>query len=231
MTRQPDVTKLANDLSQRISNYTVNPGTTPLKLLQWALSQLQECARTQSIPPPKVMDVVMRALVNTADDLQQHQRKPQQRIKSGAQGTATDGDDGAQGDVQASQAEAVAATGTTKATRIKGGVVAKRPSSRSSSSKNNRGPASGGLKGKVVFTPLYGCDEGATGVGPVCSILEVSLASSGCVIENVAHFFPLACQCPTTLTEVSHVHIGLSTFDRKLTLVRSNFITIDPSVS
>lgn len=32
----------------------------------------------------------------------------------------------------------------------------------------------GRSKGKVVFTPLYGCDEGATGVGPVSSILEVS---------------------------------------------------------
>lgn len=37
------------------------------------------------------------------------------------------------------------------------------------------GGSGGGLKGKVVFTPVYGCDEGATGVGPVCSILEVRL--------------------------------------------------------
>ncbi|CAM9131784.1 unnamed protein product, partial [Choristocarpus tenellus] len=27
--------------------------------------------------------------------------------------------------------------------------------------------------GKVVFTPLYGCEEGASGVGPVSSLLEV----------------------------------------------------------
>lgn len=30
-----------------------------------------------------------------------------------------------------------------------------------------------GQKGSVVFTSIYGCHEGATGVGPVCSILEV----------------------------------------------------------
>lgn len=32
----------------------------------------------------------------------------------------------------------------------------------------------GASKGSVVFTPLYGCDEGTPGVGPVSSILEVS---------------------------------------------------------
>lgn len=36
---------------------------------------------------------------------------------------------------------------------------------------------SSGVKQKglrdVVFTPLYGCDENISGVGPVCSLLEV----------------------------------------------------------
>lgn len=49
----------------------------------------------------------------------------------------------------------------------KGGIAEKKPA-------GARTSGGGRVKGKgVVFTPLYGCEETSTGVGPVSSILEV----------------------------------------------------------
>lgn len=59
-------------------------------------------------------------------------------------------------------------------------AIASVMSTRSATSRGGRrssGGSGGGRSKKglrdVVFTPLYGCDENAHGVGPVCSLLEV----------------------------------------------------------
>ncbi|CAM9352316.1 unnamed protein product, partial [Ectocarpus fasciculatus] len=41
---------------------TAVPGKAPLKLLQWALSQLEECARLRSVPASNVVEVAMAAI-------------------------------------------------------------------------------------------------------------------------------------------------------------------------
>lgn len=53
-------------------------------------------------------------------------------------------------------------------------------SARSAAKSGSSGAKKKGLR-DVVFTPLYGCDENITNVGPVCSLLEVR----GCFVDAV----------------------------------------------
>lgn len=184
MTRPPDPAELADSLSRRIDAYATNPGKAPLKLLHWALGQLEECTRTRSIPTANVIDVVMAAI---KDDL-----RPKPTPAAIAPGTVAAGTNATAG---AAAGTATAAAGTTSAAgsaaaataaagtaaAVAAGTVASSSAgggggdTQKASSGSGSGSAGSGSKGKVVFTPLYGCDEGSTGVGPVCSILEVTM--------------------------------------------------------
>lgn len=152
MTQSPAPAILANELTKHISNYTANPGKLPLKLLCWALGELEDCARNRSVPSSEVMEVVNSVVVK--DESQPRPVAPpsvdesHQPSASVGEGIPKDGD-------LASQPLEVASAG-----------------SRASGSNGGSGGSSN--KGAVVFTPLYGCDETVGGVGPVCSILEVS---------------------------------------------------------
>lgn len=170
MTQPPDPAKLAGDLSQRIINHgdaLAGPGKPPLKLLKWALGQLEECARTRSVPPSNVVDVAMEAI---KEEIGVHPLKPP-------------------------PAAAPAVPAAPAIRRGVGGVGGGRGNSKGSSSREKksaagaagRGGGSGGRsKGKVVFTPLYGCEEGGTGVGPVSSILEVRVERGRETMRNAA---------------------------------------------
>lgn len=149
MTQSPAPEILANELAKHISKFATNPGKPSLKLLHWALGELEDCARNRSVPNSEVMEVVNSVVVKdesqprpvsptSADET----RRPSDSV---SEGIVKDGD-------LASQPLEVASAGS-------------RPSGGSGGSSN---------KGAVVFTPLYGCDETVGGVGPVCSILEAS---------------------------------------------------------
>lgn len=164
MTQPPDAARLAHDLSKRIMNHTgataaAVPGKAPLKLLQWALSQLEECARTHSVPASNVVEVAMAAIKDEmgVPAAAQQPNLPVVANSPPAAGVAAHPRAGG---------GASAVDGSSKVEGGKGGTSEKKAGGRSG--------GGGRSKGKVVFTPLYGCDEGATGVGPVSSILEVS---------------------------------------------------------
>ncbi len=158
----PDAAKLASDLSRHISSRFSSsaaaaaaaavPGRPPLEHLRWVLGQLEECARSRTIPPPKVVQVAMDAI---KDELrappageQEQQRPGPPADRAGPGGVGGDG---------------------------AGGEASKAGKAGNERKAAGRGSRGGGRKDKgVVFTPLYGCDEEATGVGPVSSILEVS---------------------------------------------------------
>lgn len=174
MAQPPDAARLADILSQRISNHAaaVGSGKAPPKLLQWALGQLEECARTRSAPPSNVVEVAMAAI------------KDEIGAPAGVQQTAPSAVDSSPAGGAGDAASAVSNGGDGgEGGREGGGNVdeARKAAGKGSSSsrgdkKTTAGGRSGGgarSKGQVVFTPLYGCDEGATGVGPVSSILEV----------------------------------------------------------
>lgn len=148
--------KLASDLSQCISNRPPDdgrPGKAPLKLLRWALGQLEESARTRSAPPSNVVEVAMAAI------------KDELGLPPGEQGAGPP--------VPPAAAAVPGGVGG-------GGGAAGNAGKGGSSEKKRPGPGTSGggrAKGKgVVFTPLYGCEETSTGVGPVSSILEVRRA-------------------------------------------------------
>lgn len=143
----PDAAKLASDLSQCIRNNPSDAGRPgnrpPLKLLQWALGQLEECARTRSAPPSNVVEVAMDAI---KDEI----ARPAGEQEQGPPVAPAVG----------------AATG--------GGGAGNAGKGSCAEDKKPAGAGVGRVKSKgVVFTPLYGCEETATGVGPVSSILEV----------------------------------------------------------
>lgn len=150
----PDAAKLASELSQCIGSRPPDaggPGKAPLKLLHWALGQLEECARTRSAPSSNVVEVAMAAI---QDEI---------ALPAGEQGAGAP----------------VPPAATSAAPSGGGGGDAGNAGKCGSSEKKPAGAGtSGGGRGKgkgVVFTPLYGCEEMETsaGVGPVSSILEV----------------------------------------------------------
>ena len=149
----PDAAKLASDLSQCISNRPPDaggPGKAPLKLLQWALGQLEECARSRSAPSSNVVEVAMAAI------------KDEIALPAGEQGAGAPVPPAG-----ASGAPGGGGGGGDAGNGGKGGIAEKKPA-------GARTSGGGRVKGKgVVFTPLYGCEETSTGVGPVSSILEV----------------------------------------------------------
>ncbi|CAM9498044.1 unnamed protein product, partial [Ectocarpus sp. 4 AP-2014] len=155
MAQPLDAARLAHDLSKRIMKHPGStaaaavPGTAPLKLLQWALSQLEECARTRSVPASNVVEVAIAAI------------KDEMGVPAGEQQLPAAG----------------VAAHPASAPRTSGGAVDRSSSKggKGGTREKKAGGRSGGgrSKGKVVFTPLYGCDEEATGVEPVSSILEV----------------------------------------------------------
>ena len=192
MTRPPDPAELAGKLSRRIDTYANNPGKAPLKLLHWALGQLEECTRTRAIPSGNLIEVVMAAIKDDSH--------PKPILAAAAPGTVAGGTGGAAGTADsAGTAAAAAAAGTTSAA---GSAVAAATAAvgtvasgsgaggvggdtQKAASASASGSAGSGSKGKVVFTPLYGCDEGATGVGPVCSILEVTVGRACTATQSV----------------------------------------------
>eukprot|EP00903_Cladosiphon_okamuranus_P008763 g8395.t1 len=152
----PDAAKLASDLSQCINNRPPDAGRrgkAPLKVLRWALDQLVDCARTSSVPPSNVVEVAMAAIKDEIAGLPAGEQGAGPSVAPAATAAAAGGGGDGVRDV------ANAAKG--------GGSAEKKPA-------NARASSGGRGKGKgVVFTPLYGCEETSTGVGPVSSILEV----------------------------------------------------------
>lgn len=158
MKQPPDPAKLAGDLSQRISNHGAalgGPGKPPLKLLKWALGQLEECARTHSNPPSNVVDVAMEAI---KEEIVARPPKPPHAAAAAtvaASSPAVPGGGGGGG-------------------HGKGNSSGEKKTAAGAAGRGGGGGSGGRLKGKVVFTPLYGCEEAGAGVGPVSSILEVN---------------------------------------------------------
>eukprot|EP00752_Nemacystus_decipiens_P006443 g5803.t1 len=152
----PNAAKLASDLSQCIDNRppdAARPGRAPLKLLHWALGQLEECARTRTAPPSNVVEVAMAAI---KEEIALPGREQGAGPPAAAAAAAAAPGGGGVGDA-----------GKNAGKGRKGGGAGKKPAGAGTS---------GGGRGKekgVVFTPLYGCEETSIGVGPVSSILEV----------------------------------------------------------
>ena len=154
MTQSPTPADLVRKLSDRISTYVKGSGKVPLKLLRWALGELEECARNQSLPSAKVMEVVNAVI---KDD-------PRHQLIT----SAANADRRSSAAVDKDVRNVVGAVASSRSAAKPLGV------SGASCGPNGSGSSGGAGKGAVVFTPLYGCDETVGGVGPVCSILEVS---------------------------------------------------------
>lgn len=165
----PDAARLASDLSRHMRSHFSSPaaaapvpGRPPLKLLKWALAELEECARSRTMPASDVVQVAMDAI---KDEMRAPPAGEQQPQRPGPPADRAEPCGGGGGDGAGGEASKAGRARVGNEKRAAGS------SSRGGGRKKNKG---------VVFTPLYGCDEEATGVGPVSSILEVSGTRAVC---------------------------------------------------
>lgn len=145
------------------------------------------------VPAPSVMDVVKAALQ------EEHSRPRPTEASSTAAAAAADTSPelvvgGMAGSGVTNREERPAAVvkpegGAQPSSNTPSSTASKPASGSTAGGSSGGGGSDGALKGKVVFTPIYGCDEGATGVGPVCSILEVGGISTATKILLVRNVF------------------------------------------